>query len=60
MGGFHCRVVLPDLKKSEADVILWYTEKAVPTAQEAQHHASVMALYYVMGDRRCAVTACSF
>lgn len=52
MGGFHCRVVLPDPKKSEADVILWYSEKAVPTAQEAQHHASVMALYYVMGDRR--------
>lgn len=51
-GGFHCRVVLPDPKKSEADVILWYNEKAVPTAQEAQHHASVMALYHVMGDRR--------
>ncbi|KAH9331105.1 hypothetical protein KI387_003213, partial [Taxus chinensis] len=51
-GGFHCRVVLPDPKKSEEDVILWYNGKNAQTSQEAQHCASVMALYHVMGDRR--------
>ncbi|XP_057836975.1 DExH-box ATP-dependent RNA helicase DExH1 isoform X1 [Cryptomeria japonica] len=51
-GGFHCRVVLPDPKKSEADVILWYNGNEAKTSQEAQHCASVMALFHVMGDRR--------
>lgn len=51
-GGFNCRVVLPDPKKSEADVILWYNKNPAPTSQEAQHRASVMALFHVMGDRR--------
>ena len=60
MGGVHCKVALPDPKKSEADVILWYIEKVISTTQEAQHHTSVMAIYYVMGDRRFAVTTCSF
>lgn len=51
-GGFHCRVILPDDKKSEADVILWYRREPTRTSMEAQHRASVMALYHIMGNRR--------
>jgi len=51
-GGFQCRVILPDDKKSEADVILWYRREPTRTSMEAQHRASVMALHHVMGNRR--------
>jgi hypothetical protein len=51
-GGFHCRVILPDSKKSEADVILWFKGSPTRTSMEAQHRASVVALHYVMGNRR--------
>lgn len=51
-GGFQCRVILPDDKKSEADVILWYRKEPTRTSMEAQHRASVMALHHVMGNRR--------
>lgn len=51
-GGFHCRVILPDSKKSEADVILWFKGNPTRTSMEAQHRASVVALHYVMGNRR--------
>ncbi|KAL3690222.1 hypothetical protein R1sor_016531 [Riccia sorocarpa] len=51
-GGFHCRVILPDPKKSEDDVILWYRDTTSRTSQEAQHRAAVRGLHHVMGNRR--------
>lgn len=54
-GGFQCRVILPDDKKSEADVILWYRREPTRTSMEAQHRASVMALHHVMGNRRWVI-----
>ncbi|XP_002973866.2 DExH-box ATP-dependent RNA helicase DExH1 [Selaginella moellendorffii] len=50
-GSFHCRVILPDAKKSELDVILWCRADS-PSSQESHHRAAVMALHHVMGDRR--------
>ncbi|CAM6128719.1 unnamed protein product [Calypogeia fissa] len=51
-GGFHCRVILPDPKKSEADVILWYRDTPTRSSQEAQHRAAVVGLHHVLGNRR--------
>ncbi|KAL2610391.1 hypothetical protein R1flu_028964 [Riccia fluitans] len=51
-GGFHCRIILPDPKKSEDDVILWYRDTTSRTSQEAQHRAAVKGLHHVMGNRR--------
>ncbi|KAG6550205.1 hypothetical protein Mapa_008165 [Marchantia paleacea] len=51
-GGFHCRIVLPDPKKSEDDVILWYRDTTSRSSQEAQHRAAVKGLHHVMGNRR--------
>lgn len=51
-GGFHCRIILPDEKKSEADVIMWYKGAPEPSSQDANQRAAVVALHHVMGDRR--------
>jgi hypothetical protein len=47
---------MPDLKKNEVDVILWYKKIATWTSMEAQHQASILVLHHLMGNQRFLVS----
>ncbi|GAQ91802.1 ATP-dependent RNA helicase A [Klebsormidium nitens] len=50
-GMFRCRVVIPDPKDSEKDILLWWNEGA-PNSEAAQQAAAVAGLHAVAGERR--------
>lgn len=49
-GGVVCKVVLPDPKKSEKDIVVFLPDsRAAKTTEEAQQRAAVAALHRVQG-----------
>eukprot|EP00887_Chlorella_sp_A99_P002300 scaffold10.g2300.t1 len=52
-GAWRCKVVLPDARTSDKDVVVFLEpEQAAPSEEEATQTAAVAALHRVAGDRR--------